>query len=259
MASTTSRIRIIFDASVDGLEAAARRASAAIDGLERHEKNIGKLGSAFGSLTKAAAGMTAITGGAQTAVAAVGTLANLTPGLLLVPGALASMGAAFATVKVGLSGFADAVKSGDLSKLAPQAQATAKAFRDLAPAATELRKSVQDALFKDLAPQIKELGVKTLPVVKTGLTGIAQALNPVAVNFAKMLSTAEATTALKTIFADTKTSLDGIGPAAANVGLAFLKLAAFGTKYFAGLGTGLTSLSQAFKDFVERGIASGST
>lgn len=260
MASTSSTIRIIFDGSVRGLETAAARASAALDGLERHDKKIDKLGNAFTKVGKSMLGISAVTGSVQTVVAATGALANLAPGLLLVPGALASAGAAFATVKIGLTGFADAVTKGgeDLAKLAPNARAAAQAFRDMAPAATELRKSVQDALFKDLAPQIRELGLKTLPVVKTGLTGIAQALNPVGVEFAKMLASAEATAALATIFEDTKTSLTGIGPAAANVGAAFLKLAAFGTKYFAGLGDGLTSLSQKFRQFVDNGITSGS-
>ena len=257
MASTTSRIRILIDGSVDGLVRAARRAKTEVDNLDKVNSRLGK---GFAGLSKVALGMTAVSGGAQTAAAAVGTLVNLTPGLLLVPGAIAATGAAFATVKIGLSGFADGVKNGgeDLAKLAPNARAAATELRAMSDEATDLRKSVQNALFEGLAPALKDLGVKTLPVVKTGLTGIATELAPLPVGMAKFLSSASGTKALAEIFDNTKVSLDGIGPSAGLATEGFAKLAAFGTRYFGGLGDGITSLATKWRDFVDRGIASGS-
>jgi hypothetical protein len=259
MASTSSTIRIIFDGSVRGLETAARRASAALDGLERHEKSIDKLGTAFGTITKAMAGVTAVTGGVQTVVAATGALANLAPGLLLVPGALSAAGAAFATVKIGLTGFSDAVKNGgaDLAKLAPNARATAQAFRDMAPAAKEVKNAVQDELFRGLSTEVQKLGVRYLPQLKASLASIATPLNGMVRGFLDVANSEQSLNDVTTILDDTHTALSGIEPALGNVLAGFLRLAAAGTRYFAGFGTGLTDLTAKFRAWADVFTTSG--
>lgn len=92
---------------------------------------------------------------------------------------LVAIGIAAGTAAIGMNGFIDAVKSGDLSGLTPSAAAAASAVRSLSGAWQRLRDTVQENMFKGLADHIERLGTTLFPVLTRGLGKMATALNGV--------------------------------------------------------------------------------
>ena len=92
---------------------------------------------------------------------------------------LVAIGIAAGTAAIGMNGFIDAVKSGDLSGLTPSAKAAASAVRSLSGAWQRLRDRVQENMFKGLADDIERLGSTLFPVLTKGLGKMATALNGV--------------------------------------------------------------------------------
>jgi hypothetical protein len=259
MASTTSRIRIIFDGSSQGLTDEARKARAELKALENDSSKLaGKFETAFAKIGKSALGITAVTGAVHTVGAAVVALQNLAPAALILPGALLATGAAFATLKIGLSGVGDAIKSGDISKLAPEAGRAVVAIRGLSGEFTKLKTSVQGALFKGLAADIKSIGGTYLPILKEGLTGIAVRFNAVGHGLADALKSLGTQNDLRTILNGTAKSLDGLGVSAGAFAQGLLKLGAFGVAQFGNIGKAISGAAAAFNVWVSNGVATGS-
>ena len=92
---------------------------------------------------------------------------------------LVAIGIAAGTAAIGMNGFIEAVKSGDLSGLTPSAKAAASAVRSLSGAWQRLRDTVQENMFKGLADDIERLGTTLFPVLTKGLGKMATALNGV--------------------------------------------------------------------------------
>ena len=92
---------------------------------------------------------------------------------------LVAIGIAAGTAAIGMNGFVEAVKSGDLSGLTPSAAAAASAVRSLSGAWQRLRDTVQENMFKGLADDIERLGTTLFPVLTKGLGKMATALNGV--------------------------------------------------------------------------------
>src|SRR6185369_12664224 len=109
---------------------------------------------------------------------------------LLLPPALIAAGAAFATLKIGLSGFGTALKDAfsnkeglqkqfadSLARLAPAARDVVKEIVKLKPALTGLKLDVQSVLFSKLALSFRDLGRTWVPLLNVGLKQMAASLN----------------------------------------------------------------------------------
>ncbi|GAB7185932.1 hypothetical protein ATKI12_5763 [Kitasatospora sp. Ki12] len=132
---------------------------------------LGVIGNVGGTLAKA---------GTVPSLAGVGSsLVSMAPAASLAAPAVLAAGLAFGALKTGMSGVSDAL-GGDadaLAKLTPPARAFVQQLHALGPAWDDVRKSVQTSLFKDLGSSLGDTARTVLPVLKTGLTGTAAALN----------------------------------------------------------------------------------
>jgi hypothetical protein len=267
MAATSSTIKIIFDGSARGVVAAAATARVAVAALTSTTSKIASVArtAASGLLlaSKAMVAMAAATAAAKAVAGLVTVLAHLAPLALTIPAALAGIGAVFATLKIGLSGISDSFKNTKagkeaFDKLADSAKQFVTAVKEAKGAFEDLKKSVQGALFNTLAAQFRALATIYVPILKTGLTGIATELNKVAVGFAAALKSGQAQGAVRTILEGTRKALEGMGPAAQNVTTALLELSAFGISQFKNFGKEIENVTAKFKRFVETGIRTGS-
>jgi phage-related protein len=263
MASTRSTIDLVIRGSLSGLTGAVGAAKAELDALRQRAETLAPAGERAGRallvLSKAMLAISAASGTIHLIAGATIALGQLAGSAVLIPAALAGLGAVFATVKIGLSGFGDAVKKGgeDLAKLSPQARATAQALRDMAPEFKKVKDAVQDSLFKGLSTEVAALGSKYLPLLKTGLSGIATPLNGLVTGFVRVAKSGQSVKDVTTVLDGTKTALTGIEPAAGAVLAGFLRLASAGIKSFAGLGKGITDLAVKFRDWANALVISG--
>ncbi|HVK21366.1 MAG TPA: hypothetical protein VM677_08400, partial [Actinokineospora sp.] len=112
---------------------------------------------------------------------ATGAIAEMGGALGVLPAAAVAAAIAVNTVKIGVEGFGEAIDSiGDpkafaaaVGELAPNAQSAARAARDLAPAWGKVKDAVQEELFIGVGDAIREVGGTYMPLLKTGLVGVA--------------------------------------------------------------------------------------
>lgn len=142
-------------------------------------------------------------------IAGLGDAAKQASGLLgLIPGAIATIGLAGATVAIGLQGFKDALKNMNdeakfneaLKNLAPSAQKVAIEIKGLQNEWTNLRKAVQQKLFEGIANDMAILANKYIPIVRNGFVGIATTLNGMAKEVANFFKQTTAMNDVNTIF-----------------------------------------------------------
>ncbi len=263
-------VRIIGDASranrelnrtarnVDRLTGPSRRASSALSGLGRATRSALK-----GGLI-AALGIEAA-GAIPQILSLTASLVPLAGGLVGIPGVAVAAGGALAALKVGLSGFSDALASMSdpkkfaeaLKQLAPAAQATARAVKDVAPAWRNLRRTVQDQLFAGIAKQIKPVSAAILPELRSGLTANASAWNSVARAAGPALAKLAKTGAIQAMMekgAATVRALSGaVGPLTHALG----QLLSVTANRAGNLGQTITSLTKKFDAWITKANQSG--
>lgn len=252
MASTSSRIRVIFDGDASGIERASAAARLAVSGVSK----------SFGGLMTASKGLAVLgaAGGAVQAIAGVAAAAQqLAPAVLLLPAALLAAGAAFATFKIATSGFGDALK-GDaeaLAKLSPSARATVDALNELKAPFQEIKSLVQENFFKGFSGEVKDLGGTYLPILKQALPGIATQFNDMGHGIAFALKQAPAQEAITKVLGNTTTALGNMRQSLGHVTSGFVSLAGVGSDFLPRLGTAIDGVASKFKVWVDQGIASG--
>lgn len=243
MASTSSNIRVIFDGDSSGLTRAAAAARAAVSG--------------FAGVAKGMAGLAAGGAAVQAVVGVAAALQQLAPAALLLPAALLSAGAAFATLKLGMQGVGDAIKSGDISKLAPQAGEAVTAIRSLKDAFGEIQQSVQGALFSGFGEQIRALGSAYLPILSEGLTAIAGKFNTMGLAAAKALQAPAAQNDVREVLRGTTELLGNMPNVIGNVLSGLLGIGGVGAQYMGRLGTSIENVTTKFKTWVDSSVESG--
>lgn len=186
-----------------------------------------------GAIATALAGAAPIVGGIVSAVSAVGTAA-VGVGL----GALVVMGAAIGTIKLGIDGIN-------------------KAFDALNPTVTKLRDAVSASFQSSLAPAVNNLKV-ILPQLKTGFQEIATAIGGAGTQFTIMLKKTENTALLKSILDTVARIIQGLSPAIASLGQAFLSVAQVATKVLLGLTGGIAQAASDMAARVSAAAKSGS-
>lgn len=189
-------------------------------------------------------------------VAAVG---NLTGALGLVPAAVGAAGIAFATAKVGVSGFSDAVKKGgdDLKALPPNAREAATAIRGLGPAWENLHLDVQQRLFQGVGKDIQRLGIVDLPVLRTGMDQMAGSLNQGVHYFTAWATSSKTVSDFKLIMDNSSISTQNLMRSLQPILGIIRDLAATGSTFFPQLSSGFAIAAQHAADFISHARQTG--
>jgi phage-related protein len=237
VADTSSTITLNFDGDLSGLTRAAAGVRTVLSGITKGLAGIGAAGS----------GVTAVAG-------LVAALQQLAPAALLGAAAIGAFVAVKATFALATQGFAEAV-GGDaeaMAKLAPAAREAAQAITALRDGPIrELQQSVQQAFFQGFAEDIGQLSGTFLPTLRTGLTGIGEALATVRRDTVRAFATPETAADLGNLLANTKAALLENTTFLGNFGAGFVQLGSIGSEFLPGLVSGLDGVAARFRDFVE--------
>lgn len=185
--------------------------------------------------------------------------------LWLLPAAATAGGAAFATLKIGLSGFDKALKdmgdpkkfAQDLAGLAPNAQQAALEIQKLVSGMDGLKMVTQNALFRGVSQQLAGLGQTFMPEIKKLTTGVAGAFNEMFQTFAGQLRTPGTSAAISTMINNIVTAFHNLAPAMGPVVDAFSRIARVGSDFLPGMATGIANLATRFADFIAKAQQSG--
>ncbi|MBP2370218.1 hypothetical protein [Pseudonocardia parietis] len=203
---------------------------------------------------------------ATPAIASLGASAVTATGALwLLPAAATAGGVAMAALKVGMSGFGDALSNlGDsekfaeaIAKLSPAAREAATTIRALVPAWTAMQQVVQENLFAGVAASIRELAGTYLPMLTAGLGGTATALNRFAQNFAAFAMAPQTLADVPYLFTNINTAITNLAPVVNNLMGAFRDIAVVGSTFLPGLATGAVNATQRFQTLVHTARETG--
>jgi phage-related protein len=254
------------------LKVALEQTGQAVRGLRELDDGVTNLGTSLARTTGAVGAQTlkyaALAGaatGAANEVIGLGSAAITASGsLLTIPAAGLTAAAILATVKTGLSGFGDALKetdpakfAEDLAKMSPAARDTAVQIRALAPALTALRLDVQQQLFAGLSTEVDALGQRYVPVLRTGLAGIAGELNTTAHGLAAFLDQAGFAGDLSTIFDNARQAVANLGSALGPLLSIFRNVATVGSGFLPALTAGVGALALKWAEFIGQARESG--
>ncbi|QAU07090.1 tail length tape measure protein [Gordonia phage Sukkupi] len=145
-----------------------------------------------------------------------------------------------------------------MDKLSPKAQQFVRQVHALGPAWTETRKFIQDALFDHMGDSVTKLANVQLPVLKTGLAGIATEINSGVRGALAAFSTDMAAADFTTTLENSRQMWAGIGQSFAPFSVAFMNLATVGSSFMPRLGTAISNMASSFKEFTDRTRADGS-
>ena len=233
--------------------------------LERKLKVVEGKTSAFGAkLAGIGKGisMLAAGGGAVNMIGgAVGAITALSGAALLVPGAALAGAAAMNTFKLATSGFGEAVGaglSGDVAafteataKMHPEMAAAAKAAVAFRPEVDALKRSVQGAFWDDFADGVTGLGKNLLPVMRTGLTGVADQMGQVTYGALQAAQTPFFTGATASILSSTAGFFREVGDGAGDVLTGIVGIGKVGATYLPQLGEGIGGVASRFSAWAQ--------
>lgn len=192
-------------------------------------------------------------------------LATAAQSAAILPGVMAAGGFAFGALKLGVSGFGEALANvGDPEKfaeaiagLSPAARDAAVAVRDLRPAFLDMKNAVQDQLFAGLSDVIRDLGERYMPVLQGAFTRIAGSANLAALGVGEMLSTSSRIRDVTAIGDDASVSFGALFEAVKPLSAAFLDVATVGSSFLPGLTAGAGGAAQAFADMIAKARETG--
>lgn len=266
MASTSSRIRIIFDAAVEGLVRGARTAEERLEKFRDETDKLDKgLSRIFTSSTKAVLGLGSIAN-TLPVFAGIATSATTAAGALLVlPAAGLGAAAAITTLKIATSGFGDAVSAADpkafaeaTANMAPSMKDAAGAVRELVQGPlADLKRDVQGAFWVDFSDDVIDLSRTFLPVLSPQLVGIAAAYAGMRKEAVGALIAPAAVRDVNAVLGDTRGVLDDMRPALANVLDGILAIAGQGSAEFRGFGQSVTDVTTRFREWAREAAATG--
>lgn len=271
-------VRIQVETDLDRFDAAIRAhrtptVTAEVDlDTDRFTRALGRLGSiaagtgralggllGFGALGIAAAGATQSVIGLSAALApAAGLLAGI-------PAAALTAGAALGTLGLALSGVGDALGAalvGDtekfneaLEQLSPAAQSAARA---LGPALEEVRTSVQQAFFQQIAGGVDGLAKSLKGPLLAGLTNIASAWGTAAKGALDYVQSASGVQDVQSVLAAARLGVEGLAASTSKLTSGFLQAAAvvsdaFGERF----ANALSNTAVSFGTFLENAATSG--
>lgn len=144
-----------------------------------------------------------------------------------------------------------------MSKLAPAAQDFVNQVKALGPAWEQVRLDTQQALFLGLGSAVTTLANVQLPVLRTGLAGIATEINGGVRAQLQALSAEAARSQLGVLLANTAAGLRNANVAAAPFAQTMMNLFAAGSNYLPQFGAWIAEISNRFSAFIDGAIADG--
>jgi hypothetical protein len=185
--------------------------------------------------------------------------------LALLPAALTTAAAGFATFKLATSGFGQAIKdmgdvkkfSADLLNLAPNAQQAAIAIRDLMPQFDVLRRQTQDTFFAGFADKINQLSTTFMPVIQRMTTSIAQSMNEAVSGVTSDLLSQGGRSAIAATASNIQSTFQAAMPAVHSFVDSFLTLTSVGSESMPALGSSLSTVAAQLDIFLRKAAASG--
>ncbi|HEY3689650.1 MAG TPA: transglycosylase SLT domain-containing protein [Pseudonocardiaceae bacterium] len=211
-----------------------------------------------------------------------GLMANLAPFIMpsiaavtqlsgvlgLVPAAAGAAGLAYGTLKVGMTSFADSLKTGDtpaqlkkaneaLADLSPNARAAALTVRGLGPAWDSVRMDVQNRLFAGMSDVIKTVAKTDLPVLRTGMDSMSTVFNGMVRNFATWITSSRTLGDVKTMMADSSTATWDMGRALTPVLDMLKNIGVVGASFLPGLASGFATSATKAADFIQNARDTG--
>lgn len=264
MQRQSKALRGLRDAKLDDLNR-HRRGGGGGGGGGRGGGFLGDMASSIPGVPGGRAGV-AIGGGL---VAVLGSVADAavtaSQSLWLLPAAATAGGAAFVTLKMGLSGFDKAIKdmsdprkfAQDLAGLAPNAQQAALEIQHLVAGLDGLKAITQQALFSGVARQLSDLGKQFMPQIRALTTGVAGAMNEMFQNFAGQLKTPGTSAAIGSLMSNITQAFQNLAPAMGPVVDAFARIAKVGSDFLPGMATGIANLATKFAQFIQNAQQSG--
>jgi hypothetical protein len=202
--------------------------------------------------------------GAASVLASIGQLSGA---LLVLPAAGVAAIAAMGALQVGLFGVGDAMKAflkGDMDKfneklkeLSPNAQKALGTLKEFQPALKEFRNAVQDALFKDVAPVARILGVELLPRIRLGFTAIATEANHLVQQLAAFVLSKQSLRDIDVTFKNIRDSFHNLVPSGIALAQVIRDVVTVGSGFLPGIAAQLSVSAQSLAKFVAEARASG--
>src|SRR5690606_19538544 len=186
-------------------------------------------------------------GPAIAGIAGLGSIAMQASGaVFLLPAAVGAAAVGVGTLTLAFAGFGEAMKNlGDPAKfaeaikdLAPAAQETAIAVRDLKPAFDALKLDVQQQFFEGLGTTVREVGGTYLPILRDGLRQVAAAMGAAAQKAGQALMRPDTIAAYRTALDNFAAAFRELIPAGGAVVRAFAQIGAVGSQFLPGLAAG---------------------
>lgn len=218
------------------------------------------------------AGFTALAGAAGAAgTALIQFAAAAAPAVGIVAGLPAAIGvgaAAIGTLQLATQGMGEAFEAAfgsaedfdaAMEGLAPSAQASAQAFRDLTPAMTELQQSAQQGFFDGMAAGITAAGNALLGPLTEGATAAATGMGNIVDGLLNIAASSTGVDFVSSSFSTLNAIIANISEPVQNLFTALLDLGTAINTAFGGeeAGAGLASLIQRFADFITAATESG--
>lgn len=152
----------------------------------------------------------------------------------------------------GVDKFADA-----MANLSPNAQAFVLAIQALGDEWKNLRLTVQDNLFEGLGESVTTLARVQLPVLKTGLSGIATEINGGLRQSLEALGSDTSVAGMGTMLENSRLGFAGLNRAAQPITQALVDIGAAGSSYLPLLGNYLGQAGEKFGEFLSQSTQNG--
>lgn len=144
-----------------------------------------------------------------------------------------------------------------MAKLAPSAREFVLAAQALGPAWSEVRKSVQGALFDGLGAQLTETANVTLPLLQTGMTGVAGELNNMATGALEFFRSAQGMELLNASFASGRDLLAGLQQGTGELTTGFVDFVSTAQPHMEQLGRSIAAIGEGIGRAFTRASESG--
>lgn len=142
-------------------------------------------------------------------------------------------------------------------KLSNNTKDTIRAILSLGGAWTDLQHSVADALFAGVADEVKRLGGAYIPVLKQGLTGIAEEFNKAARSTSQFLVEGKQVDSIRTILSGSKEVTGQFAAALRPLVSILLDVATVGSEMLPGLTGGFGKAAESAAAFVRNARETG--
>lgn len=260
---------IMRDDSEPGASAFRKTLEKVRGDTERHSNAFAKAGEITGGFSKAVMKSSAVLGtasttlvnGAGAAVAFAHSAATMSGALLLVPGAIAAVGVANVTLKVGLSGVKDAFAAAGkdtkayeeaLKELSPEQAKFVRAAVDQKDAWDKVKKATGDRLFRDLSAGVSSLATTYLPLIKSGLGDMADGFNDAAVDIGIWAMKKDVIAKFNNVLHDSADIVGNVLKGARPLGNALLNIFSASIGSLTNYTGGFQKFANRFDDFIYR-------